>query len=321
MFEIWWKDRLLDVVPAVGEVPEGLTVRSRAAAPVARVKGEPPDWRFSKVLAICLLCFFAGVAIMVLTPVSEGGVDDSVFRGAFATKLVVPPVPPKALPKIAKEKLQGIVIASGKSNGAAKAKAKVATLLSIWDEGSDGIFGRGNNNNAIDDALNRIGPGSPGANNGFGGVGGPRGGDGPGRDGLSIGGGPFGKRPGGGGSPNLGPKRGGGPESGPINISDGLPRDLVAKVIRAHFNEIKFCYERELQHTEGLAGKVGVFFVIGPLGEVLEARVFESTLDNPTVEECMLSRVRRWKFAEPAGGGTVEVNHPWIFRGAGDNDP
>jgi TonB family protein len=285
------------------------------------VKGEVPDWRFSKVLAICLLCFFACVAIMVLTPVSEGGVDDTVFRGSFAAKIVVPPVPPKALPKIAKEKLQGIAIAPGRSNGTAKAKAKVAALLQFWDEGTRGLFG-GSNNNAIDDALNRIGPGGPpGADNGFGGVSGPRGGDGPGRDGLSIGGGPFGKRPGGGGGPSLGPKRGGGPESGPINISDGLPRDLVAKVIRAHFNEIKFCYERELQHTEGLAGKVGVFFVIGPLGEVLEARVAESTLDNPTVEECMLSRVRRWKFPEPAGGGTVEVNHPWIFRGAGDNDP
>lgn len=320
MFEIWWKDRLIDVVPAVGEVPAGLTVRSRDAEPVARIPADPPDWRFSKVLAICLLTFVACVAVMTLTPVVEGGLDDGIFNRAMVTHLVMPPIPEKIikhLPTITKEKiarLMGGVPSKTKDGG----KVKVARLLSLWDEGTSGLLA-GGNDTAINNALNGLRGGPRGADNGTSmGPRGPGSGMGPGLGIGDLGG----RRPGGGGGgPNLGPKQGGGPIGGPIEMGDGLPRDLVAKVIRAHFNEIKYCYERELQHTEGLAGKVGVFFVIGPSGEVLEARVSESTLDNPSVEECMLSRVRRWKFAEPRGGGTVEVNHPWIFRGAGDNDP
>lgn len=321
MFEIWWKDRLLDVVPSVGEVPPGLTVRSRVAEPVARIPADPPDWRFTKVLALCLLTFIACVAVMTLTPVVDGGADDGIFNRPMVVGLVLPPIPEKAiqkLPSITKEKLAKAMAGGPSKSKGGSGKAKIASLLSIWDEGLSGL-GSGDNA-AIDDALGKLPGGRAGADNGFGGMGGPRG-NGPGMGpGMGIGD-PGARRPGGGGGPNLGGKKQEGPIGGPIEMGDGLPRDLVAKVIRAHFNEIKYCYERELQHTQGLAGKAAVFFVIGPSGEVLEARISESTLDNPSVEECMLSRVRRWKFAEPRGGGTVEVNHPWIFRGAGDNDP
>jgi len=174
---------------------------------------------------------------------------------------------------------------------------------------------------AIDDALNRLHGAESSGPPGFGGGGGPRGngpGFGPGFGFV----GPPGQRLGpGGASSGLRGKHHDGPVVGPVRISDGLPRDLVAKVIRAHFNEIKYCYERELQHAPELAGKVSVQFVIGGTGEVLEAQIAESTLSNSAVEQCMLDRVKRWRFPEPAGGGTVEVNHPWIFRGAGDNDP
>src|SRR4051812_42460249 len=70
MLEIWWRDRLVDVVPAfAGEVPAGLTVRSRRCDRIERVRGEPRDWRFEKVLAMALLTFAAGVMVMRLTPV------------------------------------------------------------------------------------------------------------------------------------------------------------------------------------------------------------------------------------------------------------
>ncbi len=314
MFEIWWKDRLIDVVPLVADVPEGLTVRSRSSGPVERVDSAPPDWRFPKVLAFCLLAFVACVMVMTLTPVGEGGLDDGWVKPSMITKLVVPPTPPKSLPKkftdaVVKQLFQGATRPNQ--------RVSVGSMLSLLD--SAGPIG-GGSGRQIDALLNNLtGNGGPGADGR--GIGGSRG-DGPGTGGPGFGdfGGPASKRPGPGG-PTLGGKRESGPSSGPVRISDGLSRDLVAKVIRAHANEIKYCYERELQHMPGLSGKVSVSFTIGPAGEVLEAGVAESTLGNEEVEACMLSRVKRWKFPEPQGGGTVDVNHPWIFRGAGDNDP
>src|SRR4051794_21888175 len=98
MFEIWWKDRLIDVVPTVEHVPDGLRVKSRATGPAERLPREEPDWRFSKVLAICLLAFTACVLIMTLTPAGEGGDEDGIFHQRLVSIFVPPPAPPKKLP-------------------------------------------------------------------------------------------------------------------------------------------------------------------------------------------------------------------------------
>lgn len=62
-----------------------------------------------------------------------------------------------------------------------------------------------------------------------------------------------------------------------------------------------------------LSGKVVVKFVISATGSVASATVTESTLDEPSVETCIVNKVKRWVFPEPAGGGIVVVNYPFIF--------
>ena len=67
-----------------------------------------------------------------------------------------------------------------------------------------------------------------------------------------------------------------------------------------------------------LAGKVAVAFTIDPAGGVAEANVTETTLGSSAAENCMISRIRRWKFPEPKGGGVVAVTYPWLFSPAGE---
>ena len=69
-----------------------------------------------------------------------------------------------------------------------------------------------------------------------------------------------------------------------------------------------------------LAGKVVVLFTIDTTGAVADANIAESSIDNANVEACVLSRVRRWKFPEPPGGGVISVTHPWFFKPAGSED-
>ncbi|HVG57507.1 MAG TPA: AgmX/PglI C-terminal domain-containing protein, partial [Hyalangium sp.] len=104
---------------------------------------------------------------------------------------------------------------------------------------------------------------------------------------------------------------------GKTTVVGGLDKDVIAKIIRQHQNEIKYCYESELNKNPSLAGKVAVAFTIDPTGAVSDASVTESTLGNSTAESCMLSRIRRWKFPEPKGGGVVAVTYPWLFSPAG----
>jgi TonB family protein len=106
---------------------------------------------------------------------------------------------------------------------------------------------------------------------------------------------------------------------GKTTVIGGLDKDVIAKIIRSHQNEIKYCYETELNKNPSLAGKVAVAFTIDPAGGVSEANVTETTLNNPAAENCMLSRIRRWKFPEPKGGGVVAVTYPWLFSPAGND--
>ncbi|PTL85486.1 AgmX/PglI C-terminal domain-containing protein [Vitiosangium sp. GDMCC 1.1324] len=105
---------------------------------------------------------------------------------------------------------------------------------------------------------------------------------------------------------------------GKTTVIGGLDKDVIAKIIRSHQNEIKYCYETELNKNPSLAGKVAVAFTIDPAGGVSEANVTETTLNSSAAEACMLSRIRRWKFPEPKGGGVVAVTYPWLFSPAGN---
>ncbi|KFE69940.1 AgmX/PglI C-terminal domain-containing protein [Hyalangium minutum] len=104
---------------------------------------------------------------------------------------------------------------------------------------------------------------------------------------------------------------------GKTTVVGGLDKDVIAKIIRQHQNEIKYCYESELNKNPSLAGKVAVAFTIDPTGAVADANVTETTLNSSTAENCMLARIRRWKFPEPKGGGVVAVTYPWLFSPAG----
>ena len=106
----------------------------------------------------------------------------------------------------------------------------------------------------------------------------------------------------------------------PPRIVGGLDRETILKVVRRHQSEIKFCYESALATHPQLGGKITVAWTIDPSGAVSEANVAESGIDNANVEACVLQRVRRWRFPEPAGGGVVAVTFPWIFKTAGDGD-
>jgi TonB family protein len=104
---------------------------------------------------------------------------------------------------------------------------------------------------------------------------------------------------------------------GQTTVVGGLAREVIARVIQEHQSEIKYCYEVQLNRNPSLAGKVTVLFTIDGSGTVIDGQVSETTLNNADTEKCMLAKIRRWKFPEPAGNGIVKVNFPWIFKPAG----
>ena len=48
-----------------------------------------------------------------------------------------------------------------------------------------------------------------------------------------------------------------------------------------------------------------------------EAHTQETTLRDRTVESCVASKIRTWRFPIPKGGGEVFVTYPFIFTPGG----
>ena len=88
-----------------------------------------------------------------------------------------------------------------------------------------------------------------------------------------------------------------------------------------HRNEIRDCYEKELQRDPSLKGMVSTKFVISASGSVSASQTQSSTLKNSRLEQCVNGKIRRWAFPQPKGGGVVIVNYPFNFSGGSGAAP
>lgn len=200
---------------------------------------------------------------------------------------------------------------------------KMGLLGAVQNGSAASIFGQGGLGTGINSALGglRAGAGTADAH-GSGGVG---------ARGSGVGGGGLGLNAGGIGTQGMGSGKSGygsidlggkGKDTtriipGKTTVVGGLDRDVIAKIIRQHQSEIKYCFEVELQKNPSLSGKVGVTFIIDGSGDVSDDSIAETSLNNQNTEQCMLMKIKRWKFPNPVGGGVVTVNFPWVFKPAG----
>lgn len=91
-------------------------------------------------------------------------------------------------------------------------------------------------------------------------------------------------------------------------LDEGNLRD----VLRRKRRDVQRCYERALATNPELRGRVTVQFTVGADGSVSDARLPENGL-NDSVGNCILGRVRRWRF-DPPSGGTVTVRRPYLLE-------
>ncbi len=97
-------------------------------------------------------------------------------------------------------------------------------------------------------------------------------------------------------------------------VEGGLDKEAIAKVIREHLGQIRYCYDRQLASDSELHGKVKVKWNIDAEGIVESQSLGESTMNNAMVEECILRRIATWKFPKPKGGTKVLVSYPFLFK-------
>lgn len=99
-------------------------------------------------------------------------------------------------------------------------------------------------------------------------------------------------------------------------VHGSISREEIAKVINAHMQAIRACYEKALLHDPGLTGKLVIEWTIDMSGGVQSFKTKSSSLKNPDVGECILDNLKAWRFPRPTGG-TVVVSYPFVFNSVG----
>ncbi len=110
------------------------------------------------------------------------------------------------------------------------------------------------------------------------------------------------------------PRRARKPRIGKVKLNGSLDKDTIRRIVRAHINEVRHCYQQGLARDPNLKGRVSIQFQIGGTGKVILAVPQSSNLKDGRVGQCVAKAVRRWKFPRPRGGGSTLVTYPFVFN-------
>ncbi len=81
---------------------------------------------------------------------------------------------------------------------------------------------------------------------------------------------------------------------------------------------IRRCYEQALEVHPDMAGKIVVAFSIGTkdtaagVGQVLDAGIADATIEQTTMDDCLLDAMEDLQF-DPPVDGEMEINYPFHF--------
>jgi TonB family protein len=104
------------------------------------------------------------------------------------------------------------------------------------------------------------------------------------------------------------------PRLSSIKGAGQLSKDEIQRVINAHVGEIQYCYEKQLRGNSGLAGRVVLEWTVTTTGAVSVVKVSTSSLSSSDATNCMMDRIKKWRFPKPRGNGGVTVVYPFVFN-------
>jgi len=106
------------------------------------------------------------------------------------------------------------------------------------------------------------------------------------------------------------------PGGGGEEYSGTIDKDGIRKVFFDNSRAIRSCYERQLNRSPNLGGKLMLDFDIGEHGRVVGRPSIKwggSTMKDKEVANCILLRLKAWRFPEPPRNQVVNVIYPLAF--------
>ncbi|MBI4925530.1 MAG: FHA domain-containing protein [Bdellovibrio sp.] len=103
-------------------------------------------------------------------------------------------------------------------------------------------------------------------------------------------------------------------DEGVFQVSGGLDRETVRRVIFSYRGQIRSCYERALVVSPRLGGRLVFRWDIAGGGNVIRADVKTSETSSSALDGCVLGVIEAMKFPQaPSGRGTTVI-YPFVFQ-------
>jgi len=100
-----------------------------------------------------------------------------------------------------------------------------------------------------------------------------------------------------------------------VMILGSLDGRTIKSTIVKNRRKIQACYKMALKSNTSLQGKIVVTFTIGPKGTVTSASITKaSSITDAVMIEDILRVIRHMKFPAPAGGGSITISYPFLFK-------
>lgn len=96
-------------------------------------------------------------------------------------------------------------------------------------------------------------------------------------------------------------------------VTGALDKEIVRRIVRAHINEVRHCYNQALQKNPKANGTITLEWTINSVGKVEKAKVASNKVKARGFGKCVSKAVGRWKFPKPRDGATVLVTYPFEF--------
>lgn len=100
-----------------------------------------------------------------------------------------------------------------------------------------------------------------------------------------------------------------------VEVRDGLTREEIERVVRAHQSEIRACYEKSMIRASNtnLSGRLKVSWFVNSAGRATSVKKLSGFGEEAGLYECVASRIQSWQFPRPRGGSGAQVSWPFVF--------
>ena len=95
-------------------------------------------------------------------------------------------------------------------------------------------------------------------------------------------------------------------------LSNREALELIKRTVESYLGGLRYTYNKALRKNPDLEGRITVAITITPKGQVTDAKVVETTMNNAEMENEIVAKIKHWNFP-PVLPKTMTVTYPFVF--------